>query len=272
MEIETKTERMIVMATLHVFMGLTGSNRKEEAKAFADKQQLALITSDDVREELRRNHPDVTNAFVFEEIYRRLKKILNDGENAVFDATNLHGKQRLHLTQMLKGHELRGYMCVQTLETCVSQDANSPKPLGKEVIQRQVMTAEIPFQNEGSMSTLTYLVEHLPVEETMPLVIQKDESDHEDEVTAWANVLLESGKELFDSLPEGKHKKIGYNNISAYIAFQTLYSLNYDIDVIEQVVKVILYKKRFMNTTESGKEKLIGQIGEELYRKVEALK
>ena len=97
---------------------------------------------------------------------------------------------------------------------------------------------------------------------------RKNESAFEDDVLQWVDVFLNEGKPYLDLLSESPYKRIGYNNVSATIAFQALHELHVPMEQIKAVVTLILYKKRWSSANEKGKEKLRSELGEELFGKL----
>lgn len=232
-----------------MFIGIPGSQRKEFAQKLALENGFAYFLSDDVRKEMEEEQGEVSHTLLFEEMHRRLRKLLDKGEDVVFDATNLYSKHRKHLKQLLKNHEIIAHYVATTLEECISNDRKDEIPLGEDFIIQKFMTAEIPMLEEG-FKTVYYYIEPVSVDAVNDFLTQKNQLVEEDEVIAWAKVFMETGKPILESRPENQYKKIGYNNMSAQIAFQVLYTMSYHIDFIREVVQLILFKNRFAKANE----------------------
>lgn len=255
------------MANLHVFMGLHGSSRRERAVSFAEEHQLLLISADDVRQELQQEDPAIANNLVFEEVYRRIKKQLQKGEDLVYEGTNLIAKQRKDMIRQMKPHAVFGYFIAESAETCIENDQQLEYPLGETQLIIRVLTAEVPFQEEG-FANLTYIAEE-PILKKYELF--KQLINGKDETLLWTLHMVESGKYLLEKCESPQIKRIGYNNASAYHAFMVLSTLGYPISFIKDVLTLILYRKRYIGMDEKSREKLQTQLNEELYKKLLAL-
>lgn len=260
------------MTILHFFIGMPGSKRKKWAETFANDQGIMLLIGDEVREEMEKiqGEGQVPNNLVFEESHRRIKKLLNSGKELVFDATNLYAKHRKQLIQMLKGHTVVAYYAHTSLEACIEYDATQEKQEGRAFYVQKFMTAEVPLKQEG-FRTIYYNADKVSDEELAHYLAKRSELEETDEWIAWSKVFMQAGKPILDEIPEGPYRKIGYNNISAQIAFGVLYALDYSMDFIEEVVQLILYKNRFGKANDKGKENLKKQLGEPLFQKLEML-
>lgn len=246
------------MSTLHVFIGSHGSDRNKRAKDFAEKMNIPLLQADEVRKELA----DIPNHLLFEELYRRIKQTLQK-ETMVFDATNLIAKQRKNLLMRMKEHDVHGHCILNTIETCIEKDKELERSLGADFVISRFLSTDIPFMTEG-WKELNYVVEPPAKDYTEA----KNKSLFEDEHLQWAGAFMKTGKPYLDALPANTSKKIGYNNISAYIAFQTLYNQNASISYIQDVVNLILYKKRWTSANEKGKEKFKKELRVDVYDKL----
>ena len=257
------------MTVLHVFASLPGTDRKNKAYEYAEKNEMIYISADNMREDLKGTDAELDNSKLFDEMYKVLKKELKK-QDVVFDATNLYSKQRKHLLQMVKPDQAIIHYILTSLETAILGDSKNEVSLGKEFVTQKYLTAEIPFVDEG-WDYVEYWVEEIAGSQLQPYVKERDMllTNDTEETVVWAHIFLPSGKEILNRLPEGLFKRVGYNNMSAQIAFQSLYNLNYPISFIQEVVQLILYAGRLRKAHEQkGKDKLREQIGEELFQKV----
>lgn len=256
------------MGTLHVFASLPGTDRKQKAYEYAEKNGMEYISADNERKKAG----NVDNAQLFDIIYKILKSEVRT-QDVVFDATNLYSKQRKHLLQMVKPEKAIIHYVLTSLETAVLGDSQHEESYGRDFVIQKYVTAEIPFVDEG-WDYVEYYVEDVAGSLLQPYVKERDMLLTEDaeETVVWAHIFLPSGKEILNRLPQGVCKRVGYNNMSAQIAFQSLYKLNYRISFIHEVVQLILYAGRLRKAHEQkGRDTIREQIGEELFQKVLAL-
>lgn len=262
------------MTTLHVFASLPGTDRKQKAYEYAEKHGMKYISVDTMRKELKKDEKnvDMTNAECFDVMFKIIKNELKK-QSVVFDATNLYSKHRKHLLQMVKPEKAIIHYVLTSLETAVLGDSKNEESYGKDFVTQKYVTAEIPFVEEG-WDYVEYYVEDIAGSLLQPYVKERDMLLTEDaeETVVWAHIFLPSGKEILNRLPQGVCKRVGYNNMSAQIAFQSLYKLNYRISFIQEVVQLILYAGRLRKAHEQkGKDTIREQIGEELFQKVMTL-
>lgn len=252
------------MSTLHMFVGIPGSNRKEMASEFAKENQIQLFSSDEIRKELG----NVKNNLIFEEIVRRIKKVILKGESVVFDATNLYSKQRKTMISQIRAKNNVCHYVSDNLEQCFERDSKNLESVGEAIVVQKFLTAEIPFQSEG-WDDVFYHVNPMTKDEFQNYLKENKINmiEHEEMSIELASFFMESGKPILDSRPDGELKKIGYNNASAQIAFGWMYP-HFNLSFIEEVVTLILYKKRMMSVTGKGLETIKNQVGEDLYNKL----
>lgn len=84
---------------LYVLVGLSGSGKSTLAAQLAESNEnTVIVSSDAIREELTGKIEDQSrNNEVFEIFYQRIRKNLEEGKNAIADATNLLIKSRLRI-------------------------------------------------------------------------------------------------------------------------------------------------------------------------------
>lgn len=258
------------MTTLHVFSGIPGSQREILAKKFANANGFVFISSDVTRNEMLTKGETINNTTLFEELHRRIKMNLKKGLTVVFDATNLYTKQRKHLLQVTKPANSVCHFVFNSFSSCVENYKSLEKD--ENIVFQKFMTSEIPFKDEG-WNEIQYIIETISKEEIEKIEqnLNNLENSFDCDNVKYASYFMESGKAFFEARPLGEFKKIGYNNMSAQIAFQFLYSIKVDLDNIEEVVKIILLKKRVKSMNENGLEKLKTQIGKDLFDKVNSL-
>jgi len=252
-----------MMKTLHMFVGVPGSKRKEEAKKFAENNHCVYLSSDDFRKE----NPELSHSDLFSQMTSLARKILSSGKDVVFDATNLYSKQRKAMLNNMRAERNICHYYVDTFENCVERDSLSSDPVGKDIVLQKFLTAEIPFEKEG-WDEVVYHTEPLNPEYRKSVITENKEKmllDKEMSVEL-ASFFMETGKVYLEELDE-KMRVVGYNNASAQIAFQWMIPY-YNVSFIEEVVTLILYTKRVRGSNEKGIEKLKSQIGEDLYKKV----
>ena len=73
------------MAVLHLMVGIQGSGKSTFSKSLSKKLNCKIISSDEVR----KMNPNLDEKKVFPEVYRLCAEELKDGNDVIFDATNI---------------------------------------------------------------------------------------------------------------------------------------------------------------------------------------
>lgn len=89
------------MQTFTMYIGLSGSGKSTLAenqliyKTTELNRKVAYLSSDEIRKELFGDENDQShNVKVFEEMFKRTRRALIEGEDVIYDATNLSSKRR----------------------------------------------------------------------------------------------------------------------------------------------------------------------------------
>ena len=163
----------------YMLVGISGSGKSfiaNELKRVYGKN-LEVFSSDTIRKELWGDENDQRNPQkVFQVLHKRLKKSLKDGNNVVYDATNLSRKRRIAFIQELKNTPcFKSCLIIATpFEECVENNSKRERRVPIEVIRHQRENFQCPYFYEGwdSISIITtrtknnvqeldYLVEEL---------------------------------------------------------------------------------------------------------------
>lgn len=139
---------------LTVMVGLQGSGKSTKAKELANATQSIVLSSDEIRKE----YPEWDNTKVFNYLYGKMIKLLNNAKNVIIDATNTTIKSRKPIFEALRNVKVKpnvmAYIMTTPIEECKrrveerNKDKNSHfVPL--EVIDKYLHSYEIPFYEEG---------------------------------------------------------------------------------------------------------------------------
>ncbi len=139
------------MSKLHLLTGLPASGKSTKAKEMAKQLNAIILSSDSLREELLGDVNDQSqNEMIFKELHSRINKLLSEGQDVIYDATNLNRKRRIHLIKNeLKADEYHAYYFNSTLGECLHNDAQRNRKVGFEVLDKMYKTAQIPTKYEG---------------------------------------------------------------------------------------------------------------------------
>ena len=146
------------MGTIYMLVGISGSGKSTMARKLnvLSEGKAAIVSSDDIREEIYGDASDQSNPQkVFDIAYARVKKHLLNGNDVIFDATNLTKKTRNYLFSYLKKHNLIdgtdviACICNADVETCVRRQASRARKVPQSIITRQSLQYEAPEISEG---------------------------------------------------------------------------------------------------------------------------
>lgn len=143
------------MNIIEMCVGLPGCGKSTWAKSVANFwRNVEVISTDSIREELYGNEAiQGDGKLVFDTAYQRIHSILEqyDGKRIIFDATNLHRRDRERFSKEFKNdNTLMRIVYFRTpYEVCVERNSNRERKVPVEVIQRMYERMDVPNLNEG---------------------------------------------------------------------------------------------------------------------------
>lgn len=139
------------MRKLHVLVGIPASGKSTHAKLLEIKENAIVVSSDSMRKELYgdENVQD-NNSDLFEKMNERINTLLSDGENVIYDATNINRKRRVHLIKnVIEADEYHVYYMNTSVGKCLYNDSNRNRKVGFNVIDKMYKNMNIPTILEG---------------------------------------------------------------------------------------------------------------------------
>jgi predicted kinase len=139
------------MSKFIMLVGLPASGKSTLAEKLSKEENAIVLSSDKLREELFNdvNNQD-NNGQLFEIMNSRANKLIQQGKNVIYDATNINRKRRKHLiNHVVKADENIVYYINNHVMTANYRDENRNRTVGKEVIYRMYKNLQIPVENEG---------------------------------------------------------------------------------------------------------------------------
>ena len=143
-----------------MLVGPSGCGKSTWAKEFNENHdhQYIIHSSDAIRGELWGDENDQQNpAKIFEVLHHRVRESLQQGDNVIYDATNLNAKRRKNYLKQLKQQmaadgievEYNVILVVADFEQCCRNNYVRDRKVSREVIHRHFLQIQIPFYNEG---------------------------------------------------------------------------------------------------------------------------
>ena len=137
---------------LFFLVGLPASGKTQQAHILKERFNAAIHSSDEIRSELFNNVSNQQeNGLVFETLHKRVIHDLQSGKNAVFDATNISYKRRIHFLNKIAKIECQKVCIVMAtpFEVCVKRNESRNNWVPKDVLERMYKSIWMPGYYEG---------------------------------------------------------------------------------------------------------------------------
>lgn len=166
--------------TLYIMVGLPGCGKS----TLAAKLDAVVVSSDAIRGELfgseakqydipfakrwLKNHPEVKeeetagfykricNQCVFQTVENRILDSLQNGQNTVFDATNLNQKNRIHFIRKIKNANIIACYFDVPFKECWQRNCRRDRKVPYHIMQRMANNLQKPVKSEGFDDIRTY--------------------------------------------------------------------------------------------------------------------
>lgn len=135
-----------------MLVGLPASGKSVKAKELSDQHNANIHSSDALREELF-GSTDVQdkNNLLFQELHRRIKNDLLNGESVIYDATNISYKRRISFLSEIKKYKCSKIVIIMATpyKECLERNETRAKKVPKHVIKKMYMNWNTPYWYEG---------------------------------------------------------------------------------------------------------------------------
>lgn len=138
--------------TLVICVGLPGSGKTTYAKKYIrDHDNTIHLSSDLIRKELWGDEAiQGDNHEVFSLMQNRAIDALNNGQNVVYDATNITRQDRAYIiSRCPKFVKIECHIIWAPVEMCIERDEARERTVDKDVIDRMVKRFHPPYYDEG---------------------------------------------------------------------------------------------------------------------------
>lgn len=143
---------MMLRPTCIIVIGVSGSGKTTYANKYVETNPNTVhLSSDSIRKELWGDESiQGDNNEVFSIMQSRALEALNNGQNVVYDATNLTRKDRASIIAACpRFTKVEAHIVWSSIETCIERDAARERTVGKEVIDRMLKRFQAPYYDEG---------------------------------------------------------------------------------------------------------------------------
>lgn len=138
--------------SLIILCGIPGSGKTTYAKDYMEQNcNTVHLSSDAIRKELYGDENIQGNpGDVFSLMQKRAIEALNNGCNALYDATNVTRKDRAGIIGVCpKFAKIECHIIWAPIEICIERDASRERTVGKEVIDRMLKRFQAVYYDEG---------------------------------------------------------------------------------------------------------------------------
>ena len=149
-----------MMNRFTMLVGLPGSGKSTVANELVNSVPDCKVFSSDLYRKIvcGDENDQSQNGLVFDTLYADMIKHLEDGGNAIFDATNVTRKTRRKCLERIKHIKCEKVaLIVPTfIDVCIERDAQRERTVGAEVIHKFASTFEVPMTFEGFDAVSVY--------------------------------------------------------------------------------------------------------------------
>lgn len=134
-----------------MLVGIPGSGKSTYAKRISVNKNYIHLSSDGIRAELYGDEATQGNpSVVFDIMHKRTLEALADGNNVIYDATNVTRRDRASIMSKIPKYvETECHIVWAPIETCIERDSKRERTVGKEVIDRMLKRFQAPYYDEG---------------------------------------------------------------------------------------------------------------------------
>lgn len=134
-----------------MLVGIPGSGKSTHAKKLNHGTNDIHLSSDSIRAELYGDEATQGNpSVVFDIMHKRTLEALANGNNVIYDATNITRKDRASIMSKIPKYvETECHIVWAPIETCIKRDSKRERTVGKEVIDRMLKRFQAPYYDEG---------------------------------------------------------------------------------------------------------------------------
>lgn len=129
------------MAIVHMMVGIPGSGKSTYSKVLNEKFGYPVVSTDVVRT----LHPDWEESLIWPEVYRLCAEYLSNGQDIIYDATNITPKVRNRfcdeVNKIFKDYERIAYFFDVPVEVCIKRVDERNKIPGNLFLPTEVIAS-----------------------------------------------------------------------------------------------------------------------------------
>ena len=142
------------MSVLYYLVGLPGTGKSYYAQQLRrENPDCVYLSSDELRKELYGDENCQDNpGYIFDQMLKRTIFALKNGQDVIYDATNVVRKNRIGFLKSIPTHvkcEKECHIIWAPIETCIKRDFERERNVGEKVIWKMVKRFQTPWYDEG---------------------------------------------------------------------------------------------------------------------------
>ena len=137
---------------LILLVGIPGSGKTTYARKYMKRESNTIhLSSDSIRAELYGDESTQGDpAEVFSLMQKRAVEALNNGNDVLYDATNVTRKDRASIINISpKFAKIEAHIIWAPIEVCIERDISRDRTVGNVVIDKMLKRFQAPYYNEG---------------------------------------------------------------------------------------------------------------------------
>ncbi len=281
------------MSTLKILVGLSGAGKSTIAKQLLVNENTTLMSSDDIRAELWGDAADQQSPDkVFQVMQKRTIDALLNGNDVVYDATNVNARRRVGFIKQLQykvpNLDVECHIVVAPIDKCIEHQQLRDRVVPTYAIRRQAAGFQVPgydepynkiyvynnYYNPTYLSTIQAANVNVPqlskwhqetVDKHTAMVEQYAREHGFSEKLQKLATLHDIGKHLTVAVDkEGEHHFYGHEGVGAYLYLCAEAPTGELDEATHEMALMIQYHS--LAYSENSKETMMARLGAEMYQ------
>lgn len=140
------------MPTIYMLIGLPASGKSTIAKKYAARYNAKIFSSDELRKELFGDvNCQTKNHDLFCELQNRIKMCLHNGDNVIYDATNINYRKRIAFLEYIQKINCKkvAVLMATPYSVCLARNEGRERKVPESVIENMYKNFTLPYWYEG---------------------------------------------------------------------------------------------------------------------------
>lgn len=142
---------MIILALFIMLIGIPGSGKSTVAQSLAKNHNATVVSTDRLRQQFTGSAENFSmDNFVFSTAHRKIRTLLMQDKNAIYDATSLTRNDRKKVLNIIPERAIKKcYFINISLSSALARNANRKRVVPRQVIIKMHERLQPPSLEEG---------------------------------------------------------------------------------------------------------------------------